>query len=127
MLSRNPLHCMCNSCHYQYRIQERARDTLPLPSTLKIVTKIITIEHGSIDFIFVAPPPPPSCWIWYCSHTFFNVDLCLIHVIDKTSHNNITDLKAEKLKLTDGLAVNAGCLFRLSEIQFIALNGCDAV
>ena len=79
----------------------------------------MTIEHGSIDFIFVAPPP--SCWIRYCSHTFFNVDLCLIHVIDTTSHDNITDLKAEKLKLTDGLAVNTGCLLRLSGMKFIAL------
>ena len=35
-----------------------------------------------------------------------HVDLCLIHVIDLTLHDNITDLKAEKLKLTDGLAVN---------------------
>ena len=50
----------------------------------------MTIEHGSIDFMFVAPPPP-SCWIRYYSHTFFNVDLCLIHVIDTTSHDNITD------------------------------------
>ena len=56
-----------------------------------------------------------------------HVDLCLIHVIDMTSHDNITDLKAEKLKLTDGLAVNTGCLFRLSGMQFIALDGCDAV
>ena len=53
-LSQNPVHCMCNSCHYQYRIQGRARDTPP--STVKIVTKIMTIEHGSIDFMFVAPP-----------------------------------------------------------------------
>ena len=85
----------------------------------------MTIEHGSIDFMFVAPPP--SCWIWYYSHTFFNVDLCLIHVIDMTSRDNITDLKAEKLKLTDGLAVNTGHLFRLSGMQFIALYSCDAV
>ena len=85
----------------------------------------MTIEHGSIDFIVVAPPP--SCWIQYCSQTFFNVDLCLIHVIDTTSHDNITDLKAEKLKLTDGFAVNTGCLFRLSGMQFIALDSCDAV
>ena len=70
--------------------------------------------------MFVAPPPP-ICWIRYYSHTFFNVDLCLIHVIDTTSHDNISDLKAEKLKLTDGLAVNTGCLFRLSGMKFIAL------
>ena len=76
--------------------------------------------------MFVAPPPP-SCTIRYYSHTFFNVDLCLNYVIDTTSHDNITDLNAEKLKLTDGLAVNTGCLFRLSGMQFIALNGCDAV
>ena len=44
-----------------------------------------------------------------------------------TSYDNITDLKAEKLKLTDGLAVNTGSLFRLSRMQFIALDGCDAV
>ena len=122
-LSWNPVHCICNSCHYQYWIQGRARDTPP--STVKIVTKIMTIEHGSIDFMFVTPLP--SCWIRYYSHTFFNVDLCLIHVIDMTLHDNITDLKAEKLKLTDGLAVNTGCLFRLSGMQFIALDGCDAV
>ena len=85
----------------------------------------MTIEHGSIDFMFVTPLP--SCLIMYYSHTFFNVDLCLIYVIDTTSHDNITEIKAEKLKLTDGLAVNTGCLFRLSGMQFIALDGCDAV